>query len=449
MGQAVLNQIDTNMQAQTVVVGLGKTGLSCVRFLVDQGVDVMVVDSRSEPPGQQALARELPDVLTEFGCFNSDTLNRAETLIVSPGIPLSDPAIVAAIKNGVEVMGDIELFARHATAPIIAITGSNGKSTVTTLVGEMVEAAGFQVAVGGNIGTPALDLLQRNVDFYVLELSSFQLDTTASLKPAVSVVLNVSQDHLDRYDGMDHYAATKRSIYKNAQQAIVNRDDARIFAWAEEIDGALSFGLNAPVNSSDYGVRDGCLVCGEKVLLAISELKVSGSHNVANVLAAFALADAIGLPREAMIKAAKLFSGLAHRCQWIAEQNGVNWYNDSKATNVGAAVAAIEGMSGKTVLLAGGEGKGQDFSSLKTAMFDKGRAAVLFGRDAEFIKAALGDVVVVEIVDCLNDAVNVAQTLAQPGDAVLLAPACASFDMFKGYEDRGEQFSAAVRERLL
>ncbi len=443
-----MNQIDTDTQAKTVIVGLGKTGLSCARFLARQGMDVMVVDSRAHPPGEVELQSEFPDLVTEFGAFNPDTLCQAETLVVSPGIALSEAAIMNAIEQGVEVIGDIELFARYAKAPIIAITGSNGKSTVTTLVGEMAKAAGKRVGVGGNIGTPALDLLLEELDLYVLELSSFQLETTHSLKATASVVLNVSQDHLDRYQGMEHYAETKRAIYRGSEQAIINRNDARVVAWGNEIKDAWSFGLDASTRRQDYGVRDGNLVRGEEPLMAIGELKIAGMHNVANVLAAFALAEAVGLPRGAVVAAAKDFAGLAHRCQWLAEKDGISWYNDSKATNVGAAVAAINGMPSQVVLLAGGEGKGQDFSPLKAAMAAKGRATIVFGRDAQLIEASLAGAVAVERVNTLKDAVAAAKRLAQSGDAVLLAPACASFDMFKGYEDRGVQFAAAVREVL-
>jgi len=446
---AALNQVDSHPQAQTVIVGLGKTGLSCARFLARQGADVMVVDSRLHPPGEQELRDELPNVLTDFGPFNAKTLSQADTLIVSPGVSLSEPAIMEAIEHGVEVIGDIELFARHASKPIIAITGSNGKSTVTTLVGEMIKAAGKQVGVGGNIGTPALDLLSdESIELYVLELSSFQLETTCSLKAAASVVLNISQDHLDRYAGLDHYADTKRVIYHGSRQAIINRDDERVAAWGSDLAGVWSFGLDTPNSEHDYGLRDGFLVRGDEQLMAVSELKIAGLHNVANVLAAMALGEAVGLDRGAMVAAAKTFTGLPHRCQWLAEQNGVNWYNDSKATNVGAAVAAIHGMPGLVVLLAGGEGKGQDFSPLREVLVEKGRAAVLFGRDAGLIKTALADACEVELVETLHDAVVVAKHLAQKGDAVLLAPACASFDMFKGFEDRGEKFAAAVAEVL-
>ena len=453
MGLALLKQTDSTAQGKTIIVGLGKSGLSCARFLVSHAVDVMVVDSRANPPAEQQLHNELAGVETHLGGFDAELFEQAKMLVVSPGVSLLAPEIAAAIDAGVEVVGDVELFARHAQAPVIAITGSNGKSTVTTMVGEMAKTAGKDVRVGGNIGTPALDLLQKNEpDLYVLELSSFQLETTVSLKPAAAVVLNVSQDHLDRYRDMQDYTNTKQRIYEGALIKLANLDDPIVASWCGEDQSWLRFTLQQPQHKNDYGVaqQDGqlWLARGEQLLMPVSELKVAGKHNVANALAALALGESVGLPMELMLKALRNFSGLPHRCQWLAEKDYVSWYNDSKATNVGAAVAAINGMAGKVVLLAGGEAKGQDFTLLREAVAVKGRAVVLFGVDANQIAAALNGVVRVERADNLSDAVELAQTLAHAGDAVLLAPACASFDMFSGYEDRGNQFAAAVAEVL-
>ncbi len=453
MGQALLKQTDSTTQHKTIIVGLGKSGLSCARFLLRQGVDVLVVDSRVNPPEAQQLQDEFPEVETLFGHFNANLFGRSEMLLVSPGVSLREPAIAAAIKAGVDVIGDIELFARHAAAPVIAITGSNGKSTVTSLLGEMARAAGKDVRVGGNIGTPALELLEENEpDLYVLELSSFQLETTSSLRPAAAVVLNVSQDHLDRYSGMQDYADTKQGIYTGAAIKLINQDDERVARWRGEDQSWIGFTLSQPQHSHDFGLvqqdEQVWLTKGKRRLLPVTELKVAGKHNVANALAALALGDSVGLPMAAMFDALRTFGGLAHRCQWLAEKNGVSWYNDSKATNVGAAVAAITGMPGQVVLLAGGEAKGQNFSALREALVEKGRAAVLFGIDAEQIAAVLADVLPIQCVASLGEAVAVAHHLAQTGDTVLLAPACASFDMFAGYEDRGNQFAAAVTEVL-
>ncbi len=455
MGLALLKQADSTAQRKIIIVGLGKSGLSCARFLLRQGVEmVVVVDSRANPPAKKQLKNEFPEIETQFGCFDVELFERSEMLLVSPGISLREPAIMAAINAGVEVIGDVELFARHALAPVIAITGSNGKSTVTTLLGNMATAAGKDVRVGGNIGTPALALLQKSEpDLYILELSSFQLETVSNLKLAAAVVLNVSQDHLDRYSGMQDYADTKQRIYAGATIKLINQDDEIVARWQGDDQRWIGFSLRQPQHSHDFGVvqqgGQDWLVKGEQLLLPIKELKLAGMHNVANALAALALGDSIGLPMTAMLNVLRSFAGLPHRCQWLAEKHSVSWYNDSKATNVGAAVAAITGMTGQVVLLAGGEAKGQDFSTLRDALAEKGRAAVLFGADAEQIAAVLTDVLPVQCVTGLREAVVAAYNLAQTGDAVLLAPACASFDMFSDYEDRGKQFAAAVTELLV
>lgn len=450
MGLALLKQTDA--QQKTIIVGLGKTGLSCARFLAREGCDVLVVDSRAEPPGIQVLRDELPDVEIRLGAFDSALFKLADMLVVSPGVSLRAPAIAVAVEAGVEVVGDVELFARHANAPVVAITGSNGKSTVTMLIGEMAQAAGKDVRVGGNIGTPALDLLQANEpDLYVLELSSFQLETTLSLKAEVAVVLNVSQDHLDRYHNMQEYAEAKYRIYNGATHKFVNLDDPVVAKWQGDA-GWHGFSLSTPESETDFGLieRNGqaWLAKGEACLMLASELKLTGRHNVANALAALALGGSVGLNMASMLETLRRFAGLPHRCQWLAKHNGVNWYNDSKATNVGAAVAAVNGMPGKVVLLAGGEGKGQDFSALKTALASNGRAAIVFGRDADLLAQSIDKAVPVHRVATLKQAVEMASRVAQEGDAVLLAPACASFDMFSSYEERGNQFAAAVAEVL-
>lgn len=443
-------------QGKTVIVGLGKTGLSCARYLRQQGVDVVVVDSRAEPPGLEILQQELPEVPVFLGPFDGRMLSQAALLVVSPGVALEQHAIAEAVANGVAAIGDIELFARQANAPVVAITGSNGKSTVTTLLYEMARAAGRDVRVGGNLGTPALELLgEHEPDLYVLELSSFQLETTSSLKPVAATVLNISQDHLDRYRDMQGYVNAKRRIFMGADIWLINVDDPMVGSWCQPSSGCLRFGLGTPATRFDFGVREAqgkrWLARGDELLMPVTELKIAGMHNVANALAALALGDAVGLPMAVMCETLRRFHGLAHRCQWVAEENGVAWFNDSKATNVGAAVAAITGMadgSGKVVLIAGGEGKGQDFSPLRPVMAAKGRAVILIGQDASIIKTALGDVVPTTFAANLGEAVSCARVLAEPGDAVLLAPACASFDMFSGYEDRGEQFVAAVMRAL-
>lgn len=370
---------------------------------------------------------------------------------MSPGLALATPALQAAAARGVKLSGDIELFARNAKAPIVAISGSNAKSTVTTLVGEMAAAAGKRVAVGGNLGTPALDLLNDDVELYVMELSSFQLETTDQLNAEVATVLNVSEDHMDRYSGLPAYHLAKHRIFRGARQVVVNRQDALSRPLIGEGLPCWTFGLNKP-DFKAFGLRE---ENGEKYLafefqnlMPVRELKIRGAHNQANALAALALGHAVGLPFDAMLSALRSFAGLEHRCQWVRELAGVGYYNDSKATNVGAALAAIEGLGadiqGKVVLIAGGDGKGADFKDLKGPVAANCRAVVLMGRDSGLIADALGDAVPQVRAQSLDDAIAQSKALAQPGDVVLLSPACASFDMFKNYEERGQLFARAV-----
>jgi len=445
-----------NSERRALVVGLGKTGLSCARFLAARAVEVAVTDSRAAPPGLEALREALPDAAVFLGAFDEAAFAHADTIVLSPGVSRREPLVRAAEARGAEVIGDIELFARHADAPVVAITGSNGKSTVTTLVGEMARAAGRDARVGGNLGIPALELLVEGEapDLYVLELSSFQLETTYSLNAAAAAVLNVSEDHLDRYDGMDDYVAAKARIFQGEGAAVINADDPRVAALAAQLPAGrvVRFGLGEPADG-DFGVRtrEGApwLCRGEEPLLAVAELGLSGWHNVANALAALALGEAAGLARAPMLASLREFTGLAHRSQFVAERDGVAWFNDSKGTNVGATLAALRGLPGeRIVLIAGGQGKGQDFSPLRPVVTERGRAVVLIGEDASLIETALQGAVPVEHAGDMAAAVACARRLARPGDSVLLSPACASFDMFAGYEQRGEVFMARVREAV-
>lgn len=435
----------------TLVVGLGATGLSLACWLAGRGERFAVVDSRSQPPALTALRQRLPTLPVITGPFDPELLASRQRLLLSPGIALDEPALQAAAAAGVEIVGDIELFARHVNAPVVAITGSNGKSSVTTLVAAMAAAAGRVVRVGGNLAPPALDLLDPAADLYVLELSSFQLELQHSLAPTAAVVLNLSADHLDRHHDMAHYAALKGRIYQQAAQQVVNRDDpaARALATAA-VTAPYSFGASPPTDARALGLvsLDGhCwLQRGKQPLLAADELRIAGRHNLLNALAALALGSAIGLPDAAMLQALRHFPGLPHRCQWVAERNQVVWYDDSKGTNVGATVAALAGIPAeRVVLIAGGEGKGQSFTPLRAALQQRGRAVVLIGRDAGQIAAVLDDQMVRHYADSMEAAVAAAAAAAQPGDAVLLSPACASFDMFRDYVDRGERFAAAVK----
>lgn len=446
--------MDDKASRKVLVIGLGKTGLSCARYLARQGHQVAVTDDRLDPPGLPAVQDELPDVALFLGRFDPDAFEHAEQIVVSPGVPLAQPLISAARERGVEIIGDIELFARAVTAPVVAITGSNGKSTVTTLVGEMARAAGRNVKVGGNLGTPALDLLPADgiePDLYVLELSSFQLESTFTLAPRAAVILNISPDHLDRYAGLDDYAKAKQAIYRNAAVQVVNLDDAYAAQLADAKRPSVGFGVQPP-SFGNYGVRDfgtqAWLMRGDERLMLASEIRMAGRHNLSNALAALALGDAIGLPHKAMFETLRTFGGLPHRTQWVAESKGVVWYNDSKGTNVGATLAAVLGMDRPVVLIAGGLGKGADFSMLHDALKGRVRALVLIGQDAPQLEAALRGVAAIVRAESMESAVKLAAELAQPGDAVLLSPACASFDMFKGYDHRGDVFIDAVRRLL-
>jgi UDP-N-acetylmuramoylalanine--D-glutamate ligase len=434
-----------------VVVGLGKTGLSCARYLRRQNIPFVAVDTRAEPPGIAEFRREFPEVRTECGDLQQETLASAHTLVMSPGVDLRTPAVSRAIARGVNVTGDIDMFAKAVNAPLVAITGSNAKSTVVTLVGAMAKEAGLRTAVAGNIGTPVLDLLNEEpCEIYVLELSSFQLETTCNLNAAVATVLNMSPDHMDRYDSMQAYHRAKHRIFQGCRHVVVNRDDALTRPLLPATVNVSSFGLG-PEDSRDFGVieQNGkqYLAHDRQPLMAVSELKIAGRHNVANALAALALGHAVGLAWEPMLAALRKFTGLPHRCQWVATVGGVPWYNDSKGTNVGASVAAITGLgtNGKVVLLAGGVGKGQKFSELAPVMQRFGKLAILFGEDADKISVVLSGVVPVQRADSLQAAVDQARAGAGPGDLVLLSPACASFDMFDNYEHRGQVFMDAVR----
>jgi UDP-N-acetylmuramoylalanine--D-glutamate ligase len=462
--RVALLQAKANKTAQqrTLIVGLGETGLSVARFLASRGVPIAVTDSRVQPPALDRLREEMPDAALFLGGFDRAAFEAAQQLIVSPGVSLKEPAIAEAMRRGVPVLGDIELFARHADAPVIAITGSNGKSTVTTLVGEMAAAAGFDARVGGNLGTPALDLLlaaqradavQRNQPaLYVLELSSFQLETTSSLRARAAVVLNISADHMDRYDSLQEYAAAKQRIYARSEVMVINADDPLVTAMLEPRRRVVRFGLREPADEQFYGIRtvdDAVwLARGNQNLIDVRELRIRGQHNWANALAALALGDAAGMPMGVMLDTLRDFTGLPHRMQWVGEAHGVTWYDDSKGTNVGATLAALSGAPGRVVLIAGGEGKGQDFAPLRDGVAGKARAVVLIGRDAALIEAALGGVVPVVHAQDMDDAVAKSRELAQPGDCVLLSPACASFDMFRNYAHRGEVFAQAARRWL-
>jgi UDP-N-acetylmuramoylalanine--D-glutamate ligase len=442
--------------ATAVIVGLGRTGLSCARYLRSRGWRIAVTDTRSEPPQLEALLALDPQIPVRLGGLDAALLDDAVCVVASPGVPLSNPFFAEARRRGLMIVGDIELFALAVDAPVVGITGTNGKSTVTTLIGRMAERAGLAVRVGGNLGEPALELLlaaQSEVappQLYVLELSSFQLEATVSLDLRAATVLNVSPDHLDRYASLQDYAAAKARIFARCDTAVVNLDDPLVMAMPRAGQHTLSFSLRASIGA-DYAVvaqsaNDWWLTRHGEPLLALAAMKIKGLHNAANALAALALGEALGLPLQTMLTELASFPGLPHRSQWVADVSGVTYIDDSKGTNVGATLAAVGGMEGPLVMIAGGDGKHQDFGPLRAGFAGKVRHTVLIGRDAPALERVLAGVCSTQRCDSLEEAVRAAARAAHPGDTVLLSPACASLDMFQDYAHRGAVFTRAVRE---
>jgi UDP-N-acetylmuramoylalanine--D-glutamate ligase len=418
-----------------------------VRYLAGRGVEVSATDSRTEPPGLGEIRGLAQRIDIRLGGFDLSLLDGASQVLMSPGVSLEEPIARRARELGLEIVGDIELFARAVRAPVIGVTGTNGKSTVTTLVARMAEAAGRRVLAGGNLGEPALDLLSREIpDLYVLELSSFQLETTNSLVLLAGVVLNVTADHMDRYHSVEDYARAKQRIFRHAATAVLNADDPLVAAMRGTAGHVVTFSTHGAADF--HMLRDGgrnLLACRGQPLIELSRLKITGLHNAANALAALALGEAAQLPMPAMLEALEAFPGLPHRSAWVADVAGVRYLDDSKGTNVGATLAAVEGLAGPLIIIAGGEGKGQDFSPLAAAFRGKVRLAVLIGKDAPQLSAALGGACDIRRADSMQAAVRAAAEAARPGDTVLLSPACASLDMFRDYGHRGEVFAAAVR----
>ncbi|MHA3893449.1 UDP-N-acetylmuramoyl-L-alanine--D-glutamate ligase [Acinetobacter sp. GXMZU3951] len=435
-----------------VVAGLGISGVAAVNFLHENGYRVAVTDSRPTPPGHDQIPAE---VQTSFGQLDQELLLQAEEIIVSPGLDLKLPELQAAVAQQIPVVSEIQILRRATDKPIVAITGSNAKSTVTTLMGLMAQEAGKKVAVGGNLGRPALDLTKDDPELYILELSSFQLETTSNLNAAVAVVLNMSEDHLDRHGDMWGYHQAKHRIFQGVKKVVYNRDDSLTRPLVPDVTPMQSFGLNAP-DLNQYGIlrdSDGSiwLARGRERLLKSSEMYIQGTHNVANALACLALGEAIGLPLESMLNTLKHFKGLEHRCEFVKEVNQVRYYNDSKGTNIGATLAAIDGLGaaieaqqGKVAIILGGQGKGQDFTALKDSLAKYAKLAVLIGEDAHLIEQAITGTTTILHAATLKQAVELCQVQTQAHDVVLLSPACASFDMFKSYGDRGHQFVDCV-----
>lgn len=420
-----------------VVVGMGLTGLSCLRFLLTKSAKVIAMDSRSE----LTLSLEVPLFL---GVLDTRKLCQADLIVLSPGVDLNTPAIQQAIESGVRVIGDIELFAQFNTCPVIAITGSNGKSTVTHLVADMCKAAGKKVLMGGNIGVPALDLLNQSADVIVLELSSFQLETTYSLMPLVATVLNITEDHLDRHSDLANYQQIKLSIYKHSKFIVCNRDDD--LSCSINTKASISYGLSKSREGFSWDNDEACILLDGNTYLSSKGCLLVGAHNMLNIQAAAALARVFGIDDKSIRQGAQQFGGLPHRCQTVSMFNSVRWINDSKATNVGATLAAINGLvsniKGKLILIAGGEGKGADFSIMAECLNQSVGLLITLGKDGDKIASLHPNNVKVQTI---QDAVLVAAKHSQPGDIVMLSPACASLDMFASYQQRGDFFAQAVQ----
>ncbi len=445
----LMNLIQTDKRR--LIVGLGITGISCIRHFLRLGLSFSVLDTREQPPEIEAVLKEFPNVDIRFGDGHSEWVDGANEIYVSPGISKGDPLFATAIARGALITGDIDLFANDVTAPVIAISGSNAKSTVTTLVGEMAKCANINAGVGGNLGEPALNLLSPSREAYVLELSSFQLERCSDLQPKVACLLNVSADHMDRHQTMMIYHQAKQRVYRGAKHVVFNRHD-HLTTPLRTVDVSIkSFGLDIP-DLGQFGVKEiqgqRHLVKGFESLMPVSDIPLMGDHHILNTLAALAIGDAAGFPLTAMQTAIKQFKGLPHRCEWVGDVNGVRYINDSKATNVGATVAALKGLSssvsGNIVLIAGGQTKGANFSALISALKPLSCKLILLGEGADTIAALASDQHEIFRVDTLEQAVSVAESNSKTGDLVLLSPACASFDMFSGFEQRGNIFKAAV-----
>ncbi|MDD1610345.1 MAG: UDP-N-acetylmuramoyl-L-alanine--D-glutamate ligase [Methylococcaceae bacterium] len=431
--------------SKVLVVGLGITGISVAHFLQKLDFSFAIIDSRNKPPLIDEFCLHNPDVPVFTGGFDGAAFAVATHLIVSPGVSLHEKSIIKALANGAKIVSDIDLFACAVTMPIIAITGSNGKSTVTTMLGDMAKAAGKHVAIGGNLGTPALDLLEQNAELYVLELSSFQLERTSVLNAAAATVLNVSADHLDRHADIAEYAQEKQRVYQGDGVMVINADDALVNAMQDAGRKTLSFSIKHEVDFYlAYQGEIEYLMYQQSPLMPLHELPLEGRHNAANALAALALGVAVGLDAIAMCSALKTFKGLDHRMQRVAQLHGITWVNDSKATNIGACVAALEGYERKIILIAGGDAKGADMAELTPVVKEKAKSVVLMGKDADLIEQALAGCVPVHRAENMVQAVQIAASLASRGDSVLLSPACASLDQYKNYQDRGNQFAEAV-----
>lgn len=440
-------------QASALVIGMGQTGASCIPYLLSRGYSVTALDSRLNPPCSKQIQNDYPQVKTVHGIFDQAEINKADMIVVSPGVSLKEPAIADAISKGKDIVGDIELFAREVKVPVVAITGSNGKSTVTTLVGMMCRANNMKTEIAGNIGVPVLSLLDKTeIEIFVLELSSFQLETTSSLNASASTVLNISPDHMDRYEDEKEYASAKARIFQGDGVMVLNHDDNNVREMAIKDRKVFWYGLGKPDSHMMFGITghmgERWVTRGQNRLFPVSDITLVGEHNLVNVLAALAISTVAGVPTEIAHDVIKEFKGLPHRTEVVAECNDVIWINDSKGTNVGSTVAALAGINRPVILIAGGEGKDADFNPLGDAIKKYAKAVVLIGRDAKLIAETIGDQVPVHMADDIQQAVKKSSSLAKAGDSVLLSPACASFDMYKNFEQRGDIFRDCVTRHL-
>jgi UDP-N-acetylmuramoylalanine--D-glutamate ligase len=446
-------EFDLEMRARSteptvLVMGMGMTGVSCARHFAARGIAVEFADSRERPPGVAEIIDLMPDARLHTGRLPRALPETIHRVVVSPGVDLDSPLLIDARQRNLEVISDIDLFVAESEAPIVAVTGSNGKSTVASMLGTILNAVGTRAVVGGNIGTPALDLLDSAAEIYVLELSSFQLERSRPVPAVASVILNISPDHLDQHGSMNAYAAAKARIYLSCDRAVVNRDDPALGRHVPKDTDVLTFGMDAPAQG-EFGIvataRGECIAYGDDLLLATDELPLLGRHNVSNAMAALALVAAVDGNPAAAAQALKRYRGLPHRMQVVGEFGAVTWIDDSKATNVGAALMSIAGVEDPFVLVAGGDAKGASFTELADVLRDRDCHVVLLGRDAELLAAELSGACSVSIVDGMADAVRVAADIAQPGSTVLLAPACSSLDMFDNFAARGDAFAKAMR----
>jgi len=446
ISKCINQHLSLNQDSKVLIVGLGETGLSIAHFLHKQAIPFAVIDSRDNPPCSAALLQDYPDIAVFTGGFSKPAFKVATHLLVSPGVCLREKAIQGAIKAGAKLVSDIDLFACATDKPIVAITGSNGKSTVTTMLGAMANEDRIKTAIGGNLGIPALDLLDESIELYVLELSSFQLERTSVLNAEVATVLNISADHLDRHTDMEEYTNEKENIFAGKGVMVINEDDPSVKEMVIKNRETLFFSVQKKLGFHiDTHQNEEWLMNKEKAIIRRAELPLEGLHNVANALAALALGSAIGLDERAMCMGLRGYKGLCHRMQKVAKIKGVTWINDSKATNIGACIAALQGYEGKVILIAGGDAKGADLDELIPAIKAKAKCVLLLGKDANKIEEAINGSVPSYQTNTLQEAVKIAADLAKKGDCVLLSPACASLDQYKNYQERGDQFTAAVK----